>query len=99
MRMTVHNRAEWFYGEKIGNVAKELYEAGYAFDYVSPRMVKAGLAKKYAAVVDPETWSVPHAEARNRPLRVGATHGEATKPSGARAEGSVVSAKESGVRG
>ncbi len=27
-----------------------------------------------------------HAEARNRPLRVGATHGEATKPSEARAE-------------
>ena len=26
------------------------------------------------------------AEARNRPLRVGATHGEATKPSEARAE-------------
>jgi len=54
MRMTVHNREGWFYGEKIGKVAKELYEAGYAFDYVSPRMVKAGLAKKYAAMVDPE---------------------------------------------
>ena len=54
MRMTVHNRDGWFYGEKIGKVAKELYEAGYAFDYVSPRMVKEGLAKKYAAVVDPE---------------------------------------------
>ena len=52
-QMTVHNR-EWFYGEKIGKVATELYEAGYAFDYVSPRMVKDGLAKKYAAVVDPE---------------------------------------------
>jgi hypothetical protein len=54
MNMSIHNRAEWFYGEKIGKVAKELYEAGYAFDYVSPRMVKDGLAKKYAAVVDPE---------------------------------------------
>ena len=52
-QMTVHNR-EWFYGEKIGKVATELYEAGYAFDYVSPRMVKDGLAKKYAVVVDPE---------------------------------------------
>ena len=54
MNMSIHNRGEWFYGEKIGKVAKELYEAGYAFDYVSPRMVKDGLAKKYAAVVDPE---------------------------------------------
>ena len=63
MRMTVHNRDGWFYGEKIGKVAKELYEAGYAFDYVSPRMVKAGLAKKYAAVVDPES-EVFNAEAQ-----------------------------------
>ena len=54
MNMSIHNRGEWFYGEKIGKLAKELYEAGYAFDYVSPRMVEAGLAKKYAAVVDPE---------------------------------------------
>ena len=61
-RMTVHDR-EWFYGEKIGKVAKELYEAGYAFDYVSPRMVKDGLAKKYAAVVDPEKWGFSHTEA------------------------------------
>ena len=60
-QMTVHNR-EWFYGEKIGKVATELYEAGYAFDYVSPRMVKDGLAKKYAAVVDPEKWSDSRAE-------------------------------------
>ena len=81
-RMTVHAR-DWFYGEKIGEVAKELYEAGYAFDYISPRMVKAGLAKKYAAVLDPKLFN---AEARNRPLRVGATHGEATKPSEASAE-------------
>ena len=54
MNMSIHNRDEWFYGEKVGKVAKELYEAGYAFDYVSPRMVKDGLAKKYAVVVDPE---------------------------------------------
>ena len=54
--MNVHN-TEWFYGEPIGKVAKELYEAGYAFDYVSPRMVKAGLAKKYRAVVDPEVFN------------------------------------------
>ena len=81
-QMTVHNR-EWFYGEKIGKVAKELYDAGYAFDYVSPRMVKAGLAKKYAAVLDPKLFN---AEARNRPLRGFATHGEANTPSEASAE-------------
>ena len=61
-RMTVHAR-DWFYGEKIGEVAKELYEAGYAFDYISPRMVKAGLAKKYAAVLDPKLFN---AEAQRR---------------------------------
>ena len=81
-RMTVHAR-DWFYGEKIGEVAKELYEAGYAFDYISPRMVKAGLAKKYAAVLDPKLFN---AEARNRPLRGSATHGEANTPSEASAE-------------
>jgi len=36
---------------------------------------------------------------RNRPLRVGATLGEATEPSGASAEGSGVRSQESGVRG
>ena len=62
--MSIHNRTGWFYGEPIGSVAKELYEAGYAFDYVSPRMVKAGLAKKYAAVVDPAEYM--HAGTRER---------------------------------
>ena len=65
-RMTVHAR-DWFYGEKIGEVAKELYEAGYAFDYISPRMVKAGLAKKYAVVVDPEHFVFP-TKARRMPF-------------------------------
>ena len=96
-QMTVHNR-EWFYGEKIGKVAKELYEAGYAFDYVSPRMVKDGLAKKYAVVVDPEKWDVFNTETRNRPLRVGATDGEATKPSEASAERHRDTERLKGVR-
>ena len=61
--MTVHSR-EWFYGEPIGKAAKELFEAGYAFDYVSPRMVAAGLAKKYAVVVDPAGYC--NAEAQSR---------------------------------
>jgi len=60
--MNVHD-SSWFYGEAIGKVARDLYDAGYAFDYVSPRMVKAGLAKKYAAVVDPEKWGVSCADA------------------------------------
>ena len=64
-RMTVHDSV-WLYGEPVGKVAKELYEAGYAFDYVSPRMVKAGLAKKYAVVVDPATWVLSRAEAQRR---------------------------------
>jgi len=66
MNMSVHAR-DWFYGEPIGKVAKELYEAGYAFDYVSPRMVEAGLAKKYAAVVDPEKYVAPE-KARKMPF-------------------------------
>ena len=66
MNMSIHNRAEWFYGEKIGEVAAELYGAGYAFDYVSPRMVKGGLAKKYATVVDPEKWELSRAETPRR---------------------------------
>ena len=65
-RMTVHAR-DWFYGEKIGEVAKELYDAGYAFDYISPRMVKAGLAKKYAELVDPERFEIP-SRARRMPF-------------------------------
>jgi len=64
--MSIHNRGTWFYGEPVGKVAKELYDAGYAFDYVSPRMVEAGLAKKYAAVVDPEKWTASRAEAERR---------------------------------
>ena len=54
--MSIHNRSGWFYGEPIGKVAKELYEAGFSFDYVSPRMVESGLAKKYAVVVDPAEY-------------------------------------------
>jgi hypothetical protein len=62
--MSIHNRSGWFYGEPIGKVAKELYEAGFSFDYVSPRMVEAGLAKKYAVVVDPAEYF--NADMQNR---------------------------------
>lgn len=66
-RMSIHNHDQWFYGENVGKVAKKLYEAGYSFDYVSPRMVKAGWAKKYAAVVDPERFETP-SRARRMPF-------------------------------
>ena len=69
--MSIHNRTEWFYGERIGKVAKELYEAGYAFDYVSPRMVKAGWAKKYAAVVDPDVFFNAETQGRREALLKG----------------------------
>ena len=62
--MNIHNRSGWFYGEPIGKVAKELYEAGFSFDYVSPRMVESGLAKKYAVVVDPAEYF--NADTQNR---------------------------------
>ena len=40
--MTVHDADRWFYGPGgLGPRAKELYEDGYQFDYVSPRMLKA----------------------------------------------------------
>ena len=52
--MSVTNGHRWFYPEKIGRLAKMLFESGYSFDYISRRMVKDGLGEKYAAVVDPE---------------------------------------------
>ena len=67
--MNVHETS-WFYGEPIGRVARRLYAEGYAFDYVSPRMVKAGMAKKYAAVVDPAEYV--NAEAQRRGEMLGA---------------------------
>ena len=53
MNMSVHAR-DWFYGEPIGVVAKDLYAKGYAFDYISPRQLQAGLGAKYAEIIDPE---------------------------------------------
>lgn len=40
--MEVQNAHEWFYGsDGLGSRAKALYAAGYQFDYVSPRILKA----------------------------------------------------------
>ncbi len=56
--MSVHAR-DWFYGEPIGAVAKDLYAKGYAFDYISPRQLRAGLGVKYAEIIDPEKTRTP----------------------------------------
>ncbi len=39
MQMTVH-KTEWLTQQPIGTVARELWERGYAFDYVSDRMLE-----------------------------------------------------------
>ena len=67
--MNIHNRSGWFYGEPIGKVAKELYEAGFSFDYVSPRMVESGLAKKYAVVVDPAEYLKAETQSRREMVK------------------------------
>ena len=66
--MNIHNRSGWFYGEPIGMVAKELYEAGFSFDYVSPRMVESGLAKMYAVVVDPAEYFNAESQSRREKI-------------------------------
>ena len=54
--MSVHKR-EWFYNQPIGPFAKKLYEGGYAFDYVSDRMLQNAAAldlkNRYAALAVP----------------------------------------------
>jgi hypothetical protein len=51
-RMSVHER-DFFYNAPIGKVASILYDQGYCFDYISPRQIKAGLGRRYRAVIDP----------------------------------------------
>lgn len=43
---------DWFYGENIGNWAKRLYDEGYAFDYVSPRLLSQHTLSNYSACID-----------------------------------------------
>ena len=54
-------------------------------EFMKSRLVANGLPSE-KIVVEPPVLDILNAEARNRPLWVGATHGEATKPSEARAE-------------
>ena len=57
--LSVHG-SDWFYGQAIGKVARKLYDRGYAFDYVSPAMLKRGLPEgKYRDVMDPEKVTEP----------------------------------------
>lgn len=65
-QMTVHDRT-WFYSSPIGPLAKELFAAGYCFDYISPRMIAAGLGRKYAEVIDPADGGRPR-KARRMPF-------------------------------
>ncbi|HPO12794.1 MAG TPA: glycosyl hydrolase [Candidatus Hydrogenedentes bacterium] len=43
IQMTVH-KTEWLTKQPIGNVAQELWQRGYAFDYVSDRMLEQARA-------------------------------------------------------
>ena len=38
--MSVHNRDKWFYAKPFGRRARDLWERGYQFDFISPRMEK-----------------------------------------------------------
>ena len=57
--MSIHNREKWFYGGKVGKLARALYDRGYCFDYISPRQLAAGKGARYAEVVDPEKDELP----------------------------------------
>ena len=66
-QLTVHAR-DWFEGQPIGKVAKELWEKGYAFDYVSDAQLKWAKVVdgkiqmsggKYQVIVVPECKFIP----------------------------------------
>lgn len=64
-QMTIH-RNEWFYGEKIGRLARRLYDEGYCFDYVSLRQLGTADLSRYAEIVDPEKDELPRRARRER---------------------------------
>ena len=68
-QMSVHG-LDWFYGEKIGPLAKSLFDEGYAFDYISPRMLADPAIDKtrYAGIIDPERPVAPPAGVRKMPF-------------------------------
>ena len=68
-QLTVHRR-EWFEGQRIGTLCQALYDRGYAYDYVSDRMLRqaaAGTLKlpaRYRVLVVPQCRHMPDATAR-----------------------------------
>jgi hypothetical protein len=67
-QFTVHAR-DWFEGQPIGRTAKELWDRGYAFDYVSDTQLKTAKVVdgkiqmpggKYQVIVVPECKYVPY---------------------------------------
>ena len=69
--LTVHRRA-WFEEQPVGTLCQALYDKGYAFDYVSDRMLQraaadatnAPLPSRYRALVVPPCRHMPEATAR-----------------------------------
>jgi hypothetical protein len=66
-QFTVHAR-DWFEGQPIGKTAKELWDRGYAFDYVSDAQLKAAKVidgkiqmpgGKYQVIIVPECKFIP----------------------------------------
>jgi len=66
-QLTVHAR-DWFEGQPIGRTAKELWDRGYAFDYVSDAQLKTAKVAdgkiqmpggKYQVIVVPECKYIP----------------------------------------
>ena len=66
-QLTVHAR-DWFEGQPIGKVAKELWDRGYAFDYVSDAQLKTAKVAdgkiqmpgdKYEMVIVPQSKFIP----------------------------------------
>ena len=68
-QLTVHRRA-WFEEQPIGRLCQALYDKGYAFDYISDRMLQrasAGtlaLPSRYRVLVVPQCRHMPDATAR-----------------------------------
>ncbi len=60
-QMTVHNAPKWFNSQPVGVTAAKLYDAGYAFDYVSDRLLAQLDFKntRYRAIVVPPCKHMP----------------------------------------
>ena len=68
-QLTVHRRA-WFEEQPIGRLCQVLYDKGYAFDYISDRMLQCAAAgalalpSRYRVLVVPPCRHMPEATAR-----------------------------------